>query len=256
MIKFFRNIRQQLLSEGKTDRPSWTVGRYFKYAIGEIILVVIGILIALQINNWNEEKKARVYEKKMLIEIKHALVKDVEFFKNHLMGNRLTRIQNACRFFEDYLITDSINKDSINYHYDGLTNGLQVTYNKGPYEALKSTGIDRVINDSLRNMIIELYEFKLPRQTGLISIYMDRYMTSTEKYDEELRDDLQLEIQNGKVIYHYMRMKEVDLKTDQSFLTLLSWGSSSSKAVIYLFNSIIPDMENLITELNQEIDQT
>src|SRR6056297_3227687 len=50
MIKFFRKIRQTLLSDGKT-------GKYFKYAIGEIILVVIGILIALQINNWNEERK-------------------------------------------------------------------------------------------------------------------------------------------------------------------------------------------------------
>jgi len=50
MIKFFRHIRKRLLSENKT-------GNYFKYAIGEIILVVIGILIALQINNWNEERK-------------------------------------------------------------------------------------------------------------------------------------------------------------------------------------------------------
>ncbi len=45
MIKLFRNIRQNLLNEGKTTK-------YFKYAIGEIILVVIGILIALSINNW------------------------------------------------------------------------------------------------------------------------------------------------------------------------------------------------------------
>lgn len=52
MIKFFRKIRQNLLSEGKT-------GKYFKYAIGEIILVVIGILIALQINNWNENRKEK-----------------------------------------------------------------------------------------------------------------------------------------------------------------------------------------------------
>ena len=55
MIKFFRHIRQRLLSEGKT-------GKYFKYAIGEIILVVIGILIALQINNWNENRKNKVAE--------------------------------------------------------------------------------------------------------------------------------------------------------------------------------------------------
>jgi hypothetical protein len=50
MIKFFRKIRQNLIMENKT-------GKYFKYAIGEIVLVVIGILIALQINNWNEQRK-------------------------------------------------------------------------------------------------------------------------------------------------------------------------------------------------------
>jgi hypothetical protein len=50
MIKFFRKIRQNMLTENKT-------GTYFKYAIGEIILVVIGILIALSINNWNENRK-------------------------------------------------------------------------------------------------------------------------------------------------------------------------------------------------------
>ena len=49
MIKFFRKIRQNLIIENKTSK-------YFKYAIGEIILVVIGILIALQINNWNENR--------------------------------------------------------------------------------------------------------------------------------------------------------------------------------------------------------
>jgi len=52
MIKFFRKIRQNLLMENKT-------GKYFKYAIGEIVLVVLGILIALSINNWNENKKDR-----------------------------------------------------------------------------------------------------------------------------------------------------------------------------------------------------
>ena len=50
MIKFFRKIRQNLLMDNKTSK-------YIKYAIGEILLVVIGILIALSINNWNENKK-------------------------------------------------------------------------------------------------------------------------------------------------------------------------------------------------------
>ena len=55
MIKFFRKIRQKLLSENKFSK-------YLIYAIGEIVLVVIGILIALQINNWNEERKANLRE--------------------------------------------------------------------------------------------------------------------------------------------------------------------------------------------------
>ena len=62
MIKFFRHIRQKLLSEGKT-------ARYIKYAIGEIVLVVIGILIALQINNWNTNYKRHQEEVQLLKDI-------------------------------------------------------------------------------------------------------------------------------------------------------------------------------------------
>ena len=56
MIKFFRKIRFDLMEKNKTGKPAWPAGRYFKYAIGEIVLVVIGILIALQINNWNQQR--------------------------------------------------------------------------------------------------------------------------------------------------------------------------------------------------------
>jgi hypothetical protein len=56
MIKFFRKIRENLLMENKTSKPALPAVRYFKYVIGEIILVVIGILIALQINTWNTER--------------------------------------------------------------------------------------------------------------------------------------------------------------------------------------------------------
>ena len=53
MIKFFRKIRYDLMEKNKTVK-------YFKYAIGEIVLVVIGILIALSINNWNENRKSDI----------------------------------------------------------------------------------------------------------------------------------------------------------------------------------------------------
>ena len=66
MIKFFRKIRLELMNQNK-------MGKYFKYAIGEIILVVIGILIALQINNWNEDKNLQNKEQALLIKLKEDL---------------------------------------------------------------------------------------------------------------------------------------------------------------------------------------
>jgi hypothetical protein len=67
MLKFFRKFRQKLLSENK-------ISKYLLYAIGEIVLVVIGILIALQINNWNEQKKIQndsvEFMGRLLVEIK------------------------------------------------------------------------------------------------------------------------------------------------------------------------------------------
>jgi hypothetical protein len=74
MIKLFRKIRQNLLLENKTSK-------YFKYAIGEIVLVVIGILIALQINNWNENRKQKLAEQEILVSLK----KELETNKTNLL---------------------------------------------------------------------------------------------------------------------------------------------------------------------------
>ena len=73
MIKFFRRIRQRLLTENK---PAFAAGRlikYLLYAIGEIVLVVIGILIALQLNIWNENRKNKIKESQFLISFKDDL---------------------------------------------------------------------------------------------------------------------------------------------------------------------------------------
>ena len=72
MIKFFRKIRYNLMSENKT-------GKYFKYAIGEIVLVVIGILIALQINNWNEERKSDRQIELLLNNLIEAINQDKDY---------------------------------------------------------------------------------------------------------------------------------------------------------------------------------
>lgn len=69
MLKFFRKIRQQLITENR-------VSKYLLYAIGEIALVVIGILIALSVNNWNEERKSKIKVDTFKEKIISDLIKD------------------------------------------------------------------------------------------------------------------------------------------------------------------------------------
>ncbi len=78
MIKFFRKIRYDLMEQNKT-------GKYLKYAAGEIILVVIGILIALQINNWKEERKDRSLEKEYIARLKGEMLKNLESSTNQIL---------------------------------------------------------------------------------------------------------------------------------------------------------------------------
>ncbi|MEZ2414815.1 DUF6090 family protein [Muriicola sp. E247] len=96
MIKFFRKIRQRLLAENK-------VSRYLLYAIGEIILVVIGILIALQINNWNEGKKEAKMARNYLIGIKNDLKKDNDLLDSLIQtyANEISLINEMDKSFED-----------------------------------------------------------------------------------------------------------------------------------------------------------
>ena len=91
MIKFFRKIRQNLLSENKFSR-------YLLYAIGEIVLVVIGILLALQINNWNENRKDILLSKAILEEFKKDLVSDT------LGINRITALLEGQTAYEAWAL--------------------------------------------------------------------------------------------------------------------------------------------------------
>jgi len=94
MIKFFRKIRQNVLSEGNT-------GKYLKYAIGEIVLVVIGILIALQINNWNEERKLNNRINSVFTIIKSDLISDIE---------TIDKVVNSAAY-KDSIIKKVLSKD-------------------------------------------------------------------------------------------------------------------------------------------------
>ncbi|WP_242130587.1 DUF6090 family protein [Aestuariivivens marinum] len=155
MIKFFRKIRKNLLMENKT-------AKYLKYAIGEIVLVVIGILIALQINNWNEFRIKRQKEIVNLIEIKNDLENDLntELVPGISFYSQANKELSRLRDF--YLNKATIPKDSLMKYFLNNQSEWYFILNKGAYENLKSTGIDIISNDSLRNKISSLYSNGYP----------------------------------------------------------------------------------------------
>lgn len=89
MIKIFRQIRKDLMETGKT-------GKYFKYAIGEIVLVVIGILIALSINNWNQERISKKESQSKLNLVHRELIEDIRALENEV-NNRYKKSQLMSR---------------------------------------------------------------------------------------------------------------------------------------------------------------
>ncbi|WP_412561060.1 DUF6090 family protein [Winogradskyella sp. MIT101101] len=170
MIKFFRRIRYNLMNQGKTTK-------YFKYAIGEIILVVIGILIALQINTQNEYRKDRVYEIQALTEIYTSLKRDAQ--NNDNIMTNVKRRDNAINYILSFLNSGKIETDSVfmyNLNQSCLDN--KINYDKGAYETLKSKGLEYIKNDSLRSLIVRTYELSFPR---------------TEFFGDEKRSDLVFE---------------------------------------------------------------
>lgn len=164
MIKFFRQIRQNLLVENKT-------GKYLKYAIGEIVLVVIGILIAVQINNWNENRRLKTQELKILLDFKESLYAD------SIYRSSSTKVYDKARKSMDYLIAYMENdlpyRDSLKYHFANIAVDWGLSYDFSTYEALKSKDLNLISNAELRSDIISYYRYAENLATNFTKRYAD-----------------------------------------------------------------------------------
>ncbi len=172
MIKFFRKIRQKLLTENKFSK-------YLLYAIGEIVLVVIGILIALQINNWNEEVKARKTEKIILNNLnqefsanKKSLEELYQTVNNAFDANhRLIGLFNKDREYIRQFNTDSLIFRSVEFdRFAPSENVLQ--------DLVSSGRLDIISNDRLRNALFDW--------SRILKIAEERYVDCNTKLINEL----------------------------------------------------------------------
>ncbi|MFA0964396.1 DUF6090 family protein [Roseivirga sp. BDSF3-8] len=248
MIKIFRKVRRKLLSKNE-------FGKYLTYAIGEIILVVIGILIALQINNWNQREQMKKEELKTLVSLKESIRMNIaEFdyiYKAQVVRNEslqkaiFNNISNKPIGYLDSLINTNVR----NYTFDPST---------GIYSSIINSGkIELITNDSLKNRISRLYD------------RVSDYQESEDEITEYTRDHLEVYfidnyIIDPAVLAGLKKRSEEEEQRDKAFYVKTFSSPKVNNMYVLLLNKMSDVMikgkelqseyATLVSELDDEIE--
>ncbi|MCX2718012.1 DUF6090 family protein [Lentiprolixibacter aurantiacus] len=250
MIKFFRKIRQKLLSEGET-------GKYFKYALGEIILVVIGILIALQINNWNEERKAGIAEDKALIALKNEFEDNIQRFK--LICEARKNAETGLRAYYELISNDTVPLETKAEARRRAGFGGRWSVQNTVLNGLVNSGaIENIKNDSLKTL--------LTRWPTLLNIWNDeeeRWRNLRAKLSDYLMPRLRTSVprsSDGSWKY-FPNNTESELDSQMySFVNELEYQNYIAKDISHLHTlslnctRIFEDYNKIMRHLNIEIN--
>ncbi|WP_406683401.1 DUF6090 family protein [Seonamhaeicola sp. MEBiC1930] len=258
MIKFFRKIRQKLLSENKFSK-------YLIYAIGEIILVVIGILIALQINNWNEENKS----KKLEIVLLENILKDFELDTLDIKFN----LKYHSQFIKDEkkllnFLTSDLDEPNIKIDYNSaLTTPLLIVLHESTFTNLQNNNIAILSNNLLRKDIARFYDFF---STAIKKIEND--LTVYETYDLKLPyflkyfkldpdgDPMLIENPDSKDYYNPDFQKNAivldkysEIKQDEAFKIVLNESIFFRQVTIDFYLDMLKRMDELNLAIKKEL---
>lgn len=238
MISILRKIRRSFIDSG-------SIRKYFFYALGEIILVVIGILIALEINNWSAEKKEREMEVKILREIDQNLNLDLnDHYQNMTYVDGIIR---SSKIVLNHLNNDLPFHDSLKVHFGWLPMAANFDAVISGYELMISEGVDIIQNDSLRNDISYLYN---NQYSWLRSWLKDRQYTDRPVVLDQM-------ILNFEVIrpFDYAVPSDFEsLKSNSSFKAAVSHYSYSFELTARFYAPIIQNVEKLRVDIKKEID--
>jgi hypothetical protein len=256
MIKFFRKIRQNSLMEKKT-------GKYLKYAIGEIVLVVIGILIALSINTWNEGRKEGIKEQLILKSLKANLKENLKLLS--LANKAAIDAYNASLNLNE-LITPNSGKINTN-QIDSLTS---IMFDYFTFDA-NSGAINEIINSGQLN-IIKNDELKnqVSNWSGLIDdAQRDGDIANKHSFDNMViylsKNGTISNLPLGNDIIQNLNIKskpsssfEVDyqkLMVSLEFENLVGWHSINLLYILNEYKSLKSYIENILEMIDSETEE-
>ena len=247
MIKFFRRIRQQLLTENKFSK-------YLIYAIGEIILVMIGILLALQVNNWNENRKLDNRRQEYYGQLLDDLNSDIIF------------AQNTIEDFGNYIIDYEAYLDSYKNNvlqpiqvYEQLSKlplvSQPFTFNTSTIETLQNSGDIGLIPANIRNKLIDLRRLQ--------NLTIERF-EDTDDGKSNISQNISLLIGSTtlpKRLINQPEMKEyLNPNEKMKAMILLYEGIHRWKSICQLeasarLENMLKDIDTIVVLINKELNQ-
>ena len=251
MIKFFRKIRQNLLSEGK-------FGKYLTYAIGEIVLVVIGILIALSLNNWNENRKNKLTESEYYCK----LLADFELDRQNiaeLYKESEHKIETSKRLL---LELNNKNKDKsflLNNYLQALRTNEFVPSKVAMTDLVSSGRLNLLTNDSLKNNLVRYYG-ELDKLLYQLEINRSKNLERVFSYDDNIQFGYQyydyVEKSLGKEILKTLPVNNWQLDSEskyyKQFQNDLVFFVTMSEREKQHFDNILKSMELTYRQLKKE----
>ena len=255
MIKFFRHIRKDLMEKNKP-------GKYFKYAIGEIVLVVIGILVALQINNWNENQKKQQFEITILKNIQEDILADKIDCELNLQYLKET-FKNEDLLL-NFLLSNSLQiPDSISY-VNALGIDLLAIFQDASFNNLQNNDIGLISNNNLYKKISRYYDFyasaisELENKHDFANTYDEKFIYFKKHFKViDKRTNLQLSAENAwkqEFNRYNFAIKNVDtLKKDEEFKLVLAESEFITSTKITFYHQLLETIEELNKSINNEL---
>jgi len=239
MIRIFKNIKSE---KEEVERA----GNFWTFVIGEFVLVFLGILVALQVDNWNQNRKERKLERVLLAEMLSDLNGDLEDIEANTSA--MERYANANQVVLDFLDSNLPWHDTLGYYFAQLMGGSLFDINTSAYESLNSIGIDLVRNDKLRQQITALYSVRynhvIANQEVLFTIVLDH-----------LHPALAENLQTMSMRQNAVAVNLDELRHNNSFKEELKTAMFTYQLSIGIYNEAHEQVIRLIADIEKELKQ-
>jgi hypothetical protein len=218
------------------------------------VLVVIGILIALSINNWNEKRKIKNKETLILKELLTSINSDLKAYES-FSGPRIERKKRGLDSLFSHIFDKKETKDSLFIDfYTNMSQDIFLRFDNGPFEDLKSSGLDIISNDSLRTAINNTYTVKLPIFQRLADRLNDESKSEISKLEPKFLKLIPVLNDDGRKHLHF-DLNIDDIINNQDFLWVLDIQQKKYDEYILQLKQIRTTLNQLKTDIEKELEK-